>query len=105
MFFDDYKQHPEAKIRASLLWEYELEGFDWNAMRVIVLQRVVERGRIHDFYAALNIYGINEFMVGIKNIPYLNAKDIVFVCTIFGLKKRDLKCYTQKRLHQAHWNS
>jgi len=105
MFFDNYKQHPEAQIRASLLWEYELNGFDWNAMRNIVFQRVVERGRMDDFYAVLNIYGINEFKKGIKNIPYLNVKDIAFVCSVFGLKKRELKCYTQKRLHQKHWNS
>lgn len=105
MFFDNYKQHPKAKLRASLLWEYELNDFDWNAMRNIVLQRVVERGRINDFYAALNKYGINEFKEGIKSIPYLNAKDLAFVCTVFGLKKRELKCYTQKRLHKTHWNS
>lgn len=105
MFFDNYKQHPEAQIRASLLWEYELNDFDWNAMRNIVVQRVVERGRIDDFYAVLNLYGLNEFKEGIKKIPYLNAKDLNFVCTVFGLNKRELICYTQKRLHQKHWNS
>ena len=83
-----------------MLWEYELENFDWEAMRTVVLQRVIERGRMDDFYAALNLYGLNGFKEGIKNIPYLNAKDIAFVCKVFGLKKRELKCYIQKQLRQ-----
>uniref|UniRef100_UPI003FF0AA8E DUF6922 domain-containing protein n=1 Tax=Butyricimonas faecalis TaxID=2093856 RepID=UPI003FF0AA8E len=58
MFFDNYKQHKTARIRESLLWEYDLSRFDWQAMRLIVVQRVVERGRMEDFYALLNMYGI-----------------------------------------------
>ena len=98
MFFDNYKKFNDAELRPSLLWEYNLDQIDWNAMQTIVLQRVIERGRLDDFYAALNRYGKKEFVKGIKNIPYLNDKDIAFVCTVFNLKKQDLKCYTQKPL-------
>ena len=105
MFFDNYQNHQEARLRTSLFWEYEPEDIDWIAMRTLVLQRVIERGRMDDFYAALNLYGLNGFKEGIKNIPYLNAKDIAFVCTVFGVKKRELKCYIQKQLRQKHWNS
>ena len=97
MFFDNYQNHREAQIRPSLLWEYELKDFDWVAMRTLVLQRVIERGRATDFYAALNLYGLSGFKEGVKNIPYLNAKDIAFVCTIFDIKKRELKCTIQKQ--------
>ena len=46
MFFDNYKKHQDARLRSSLLWEYDLARFDWNAMQNIILQRVIERGRI-----------------------------------------------------------
>ena len=105
MFFDNYKKHPDAQLRPSLLWEYKLEYFDWNSMRETVLQRVVERGRPDDFYAVLNLYGLKGFKEGIKNIPSLNKKDIIFVSTVFGIKKHELKCYTRKQLHSKHWNS
>ena len=104
MYFENYKLHQDAQVRPSLLWEYELEHFDWNAMQSVVIQRVVERGRINDFYAVLNLYGLKEFKEGVKNIPNLNKKDIAFVCTIFGIKKQELKCYTQKQLRQKHWS-
>jgi len=105
MFFSDYLQHKNSTIRPSLLWEYDMENFDWEAMRSLVVQRVVERGRIADFYAVLNQYGLEGFKEAIKTIPYLNRKDISFVCTIFGLKKEELKCYSKKQSQQAHWHS
>ncbi len=105
MYFDNYREHQEAQIRSSLLWEYDLSRFDWNDMRMIVIQRIIERGRITDFYAALNLYGIAGFKETIKKIPYLNAKDIAFVCEVFGLKKGELKCYTQKPLRPERWKS
>lgn len=71
----------------------------------MVVQRVIERGRITDFYAALNLYGMKSFKEAVKNIPYLNKKDINFVCTVFGIKKEDLKCYTHIQFHPKHWNS
>ncbi len=42
MFFQNYKKHPEAKIRNSLFWEYDLDRFDWYSMRNVVVQRIIE---------------------------------------------------------------
>lgn len=44
LYFYDYKEHSDCIINPSLLWEYETDGFDYNAMRNIVVQRVLERG-------------------------------------------------------------
>ncbi len=105
MFFDGYELHKDAQIRTSLLWEYEIKDFDWMTMRDIVVQRVIERGRMDDFYAAINLYGLENFKSAIRNIPYLSKKDISFVCTVFEIKKKELKCYTRKQLRHQHWNS
>lgn len=105
MFFEDYKLHNEAQIRETLFWEYDLGCFDWQAMRSLVVQRVVERGRVVDFYAILNLYGLEGVKEAIKDIPCLNPKDLAFVCSVFELKKEDLKCYTRKQSRHQHWNS
>ena len=86
----------DAQVRTSLLWEYDLARFDWQKMRTLVVQRVVERGRRDDFYAILNLYGLEGVREGIREIPTLNPKDRSFVCTTFHLKKEELKCCTQK---------
>ena len=105
MFFDNYKQHKTARIRESLLWEYDLSRFDWQAMRLIVVQRVVERGRMEDFYALLNMYGIEGVRESIKEIPVMSPKDMSFVCSVFDIKKEELKCYTRKLLRDRLLNS
>ncbi|MDD4515982.1 hypothetical protein [Massilibacteroides sp.] len=105
MFFTNYPLHKDARIRPSLLWEYDPDDFDWQAMRQVVVQRVIERGRMDDFYAALNLYGIDGFKEAIKNIPDMNRKDIAFVCTIFDINKEELKCYSKKQSPTVHWRS
>lgn len=105
MLFDDYKKHSASTIRPSLLWEYDLDCFDWQAMRNVVVQRVLERGRINDFYAILNLYGIDGVKEALKQVPYMNDKDMNFACITFNLNKEDLKCYTQRQYRAQHWNS
>jgi hypothetical protein len=105
MFFDDYKEHTDAKLNPGLLWEYNLSEFDFRKMRTIVAQRVVERGWPDDWYAALNLYGLNGMKKAIIAIPYLNDKDMHFVSCVFQIPLSKLKCYEKKQLPQAHWNS
>jgi len=88
-----------------LLWEFDLEKFDWQQMRNEVVQRVLERGRMDDFYAILNLYGVEGVKEALREIPYMNDKDMNFACIAFDLRKEELKCYTKKQSMPLHWNS
>lgn len=105
MFFDNYKSHQNAQLRKSLLWEYDLDQFNWIDMRILVVQRVIERGRMNDFHAILNLYGLSGVKEAIKQIAYLNPKDLSFVCSVFNLEKEDLRCYKKQQSMVQHWNS
>lgn len=105
MYFSDYQNHQIIHVRSSLLWEYSIEDVDYDSMKTLIVQRVIERGRTEDFYAIINRFGIEEIKNTIKQIPYLSDKDIAFVCAIFELKKEDLKCYSKKQSKHQHWNS
>ncbi len=106
MLFSDWEKHNDADISASLLWEYDLNGFDWNDMQSVVVQRVIERGWMNDFYAAIRIYGgMDNFKNIVKRIPVLSDKDIHFVCSVFNLEKKELRCCTRRRLREKHLNS
>lgn len=95
--FDDYKKYGTCSISPSLLWEYDLSDFDWWKSRKIVVQRILERGWIEDYYAGFNLYGgIEGFREIIKEIPFLSRRDMNFACIAFDLKKEDLKCYTRR---------
>lgn len=96
MYFLDYKKHQAATLRPSLLWEYDLTHFDWEAMRKVVVQRVVELGRRDDFYAMLNLYGVEKVRETIKTLPLTDKKNIAFVCREFEIDNAELQCYTEK---------
>lgn len=44
MYFDDYKNFPDATLNPKLLWEFNQTNFDFKEMRNVVVQRIVERG-------------------------------------------------------------
>ena len=99
--WSDWKKQIEhqPKVRHSLLWEYDLTGFDWQYMRALVVERVIERGWDEDYYALFALY---EGIEGVRKIIrdevlLLSDKDIAFVCAAFNLKKEELKCYIRKQ--------
>ncbi len=105
--FDTYKDYAgRGSISPSLLWEYDLSNFDWWKSRKIVVQRIIERGWLSDFYAAFNMYGgVEGFREIIKEIPSLSARDLNFVCNAFNLNKEELRCYTRKQLRDQRLSS
>ena len=101
----DYEKHPDAKVNPNLLWEYDLSDFDFQQMKSVVIQRVIERGWPDDWYVMLNLYGEKEVAETIKVIPYLNDRDINFVSKVFRIPLSKMKCCKKKQSRQAHWNS
>lgn len=104
-YLNDYKKHPDAKVDTSLLWEYDLSEFDYQQMKTVVVQRVIERGWPDDWYAILNMYGEDGITNAIKAIPYLNDKDMNFVSNAFQIPLSEMRCYERKQLTKAHWNA
>ncbi len=94
-------QKTPPNISPRLLWEYDLSQFDWDAMKILVAERVVTRGWPQDWKAMISYYSYDEIREAVKKIPYLDDQDIAFVCTKFSLARTDLLCYTRKQLNQA----
>lgn len=86
-------------ISSSLLWEYDLTDFDWDKSKCIVVERIIERGRLEDYRGAINRYGgIENFREIIKAVRHLSPKDIAFACFFFKLNKEELLCYRRQQL-------
>ncbi|MCC8119022.1 MAG: hypothetical protein LIP09_09815 [Bacteroidales bacterium] len=105
MFFEDYVYYPNAKVSPSLLWEYDYNSFDWKQMQQRVVERVVQRGDYNDWYAILNMYGVEGVKDSIKKIKNLDSFDANFVSNVFKINKEEMQCYKLKPFLQTHWNS
>ena len=56
IIFDRYEQNKgKHRISPALLWEYDLQRFDWHRSRRLVVQRVIERGRVEAYFAAFDL--------------------------------------------------
>lgn len=102
MLFSDFKSKPYKEISASLLWEYDLKNFDYQGMKLLVVQRVIERGRMDDFYAMFNLYGLEEVIKTLKKIKMLNKKDMNFVSVVFEIPFEELRCYREQQLTKSY---
>lgn len=102
-WFGDWRNHLGLNINKSLLWDCgNLESFDWNKHRILVVQRVIERGFPSDYYAAIELYGgLDNFKNILKQIPYLPPIYINFIETYFQIPKTELKCYLQEQSRAA----
>jgi len=69
-------------ISPHLLWEYDLSTFDFDRSKAIIIERVIERGRLSDWQAIYSYYGKEEILEVAKNSKQLSARDKVFT-TIF----------------------
>ena len=93
-------------INPALLWDQDIEHFDWIEGRRLVVQRVIEMGRPEDFCAAFKLYGgIEGFREIAKDVPYLRPIDMNFLCVYFHLEKEDLKCYTLQQSRKVRFGS
>lgn len=102
MLFSDYKEHPLFEVDKSLLWEYDLASFDYLKSRDQVVARVIERGVFNDFYAILNIYGLDGVKASIRKLNYLRDIDMNFASIVFDIPLNELKCFKRKQLIGQH---
>ena len=106
--WSDWKTRKDVprEIPKRLLWDMDLLRFDLQKGRALVAERVAERGTLEDFYVMFSLYGGKNKVRDIyKNeVSSLNPRALAFICAAFNLKKEEMKCYTQQRSKQVHWD-
>jgi hypothetical protein len=99
------KVKPNAQIPKYLLWDMDLNDFDWQKCQKIVVERVIERGKLEDFYTLFAMYGGMEGVRKIvKELHSLSPRTIAFAFAVFDFKKDELKCYKTQRLQLIPWD-
>ena len=107
-FFDGYvHEKHQHRINPTLLWEYDYDKMDWIASKKLVAERVIQMGRMSDWYAAFDLYGgIKGFREIAKNeVDDLDDRTLDFLCLAFNLKKEETKCYKSKQSRLRHLTS
>ncbi|MBQ8061304.1 MAG: hypothetical protein IJ205_05125 [Bacteroidales bacterium] len=106
--FQTYEQERgKHQLDKTLFWEYHFDRMDFQNQRRLVAERVIQLGRLSDFYAAFDLYGgIRGFRRIAKNeVVGIDDRSFDFMCKAFNLKKDETECYKRKVLRQRFLNS
>ncbi len=62
-------------IRSSLLWEYDLETFNWERSYKIVIERVVQRGNLEEWREIYHFYKTQKIIETVEWSKQLDLRD------------------------------
>jgi hypothetical protein len=93
-----------SNIPVSLFWDMDVSKLDWDRHKQLIVERVIQRGTLKAIKEVTNHYGIGELKSILKQLPYLDKRDIAFVHIYFDIPLNELKCYTRKPLAQNFLN-
>lgn len=62
-------------IRPGLLWEYDLETFHWDRSYKIVIERVVQLGRLDEWKEIHKFYGSAKILETVEWSRQLDSRD------------------------------
>ena len=72
------KPRPKPHINPSLLWEYDLDTFNYDKSYKIVIERVLQLGNLKEWREILTYYGEEKIIETIKWSAQLNTYEKKF---------------------------
>lgn len=103
MILTEYKKHKNAAFDQRLLWDVDLNEFDFREGKHAVIERTVEMGSLNDWYFILNFYGEETVIAEIKKINSLMSRDINFVHKFLSIPLSELRSYQNQLNGKKHW--
>lgn len=73
-----------------LFWDTPLEKIDLIKHKNYIIERVLSRGLLNDFYFLLQLYTTKEIVIAVKNSRVLDKKTINFCSHYFGIPLNEL---------------
>ncbi len=80
-----------------LFWDVRQGSVDVEKHQRLLVERVIQRGSLSDLSLLEQLYSRDIILPAIRQIDWLNDKDMAFVNVYFGIPFSELKCYTKKQ--------
>ncbi|HQW03405.1 MAG TPA: hypothetical protein PLV75_15355 [Saprospiraceae bacterium] len=65
----------KPNLRPHLLWEYDLETFNWKKSYKIVIERVIQLGTMEDWKAMMSFYSLDQILSTVDWSKQLDNRD------------------------------
>lgn len=79
-----------------LFWDVQTGSLDAVKHQRLIIERVIQRGSRRDFDLMQAVYSRETIKQIIREIAWLNEKDMAFVNVFFDIPFSEMKCYTKR---------
>ena len=87
----------------TLFWDTDYQSIDWNGKWQSVIERVLERGNLDNWFEIKRYYGREKIKQAALNARWLDETTLSFCSNYFHVPKEQFRCYTLKSLNPAPW--
>lgn len=87
-----------------LFWDTDVKKIDFQKNSRSIIERIITRGTINDWYELKKFYGLKKIKDEVINIPYLDKITLNFLSKYFSLPVKKFKCYNTKQYTKKLWN-
>jgi hypothetical protein len=83
-------------IRPFLLWDVNMDNFDFSIHKQLVIERCCTLGNISDYKEILSFYGLETVKNELLKSASLDPKSLSFFSKIFNIPVEKFKCYSKR---------
>ncbi len=87
----------------NLFWDVDTDDIDIQENARFIIERVLMRGRMRDWFTLNRIYGLDKIKEEALRIRYLDKVTLNFCSTFFHIPKTQFRCYNQPQSIQQLW--
>lgn len=86
----------------SLFWDTPLKNIDFQKHSRFVIERVLVRGRLSDWFEIKQYYGLDKIKQEALQIRSMDELTLNFCSVLFNIPKTKFRCYIQQASIQPH---
>ena len=90
-------------FRKELFWDINFDSIDYETNARFVVERVVTRGNLKDWFTLKEFYGIDRIKSEVKNIRFLDKLTLNFLVSLFNIKKEEFRCFNTEQSIKELW--
>ena len=96
-------QTDKPALPRTLFWDVDYDEIDWPNRAQFVIERVLERGWLADWYEIKRYYGSEAIRQAALSARHLDDTALSFCSAYFSVPKEQFRCYALKSSNPAPW--
>jgi hypothetical protein len=99
------KQYQISDLSAALFWDVDRSKLSWEQDASLLVERVLQFGRLQDWKILRNQLGIKKIGALAKQLRSLDPPSLSFISFVTGIPQEHFRCYIERQSNPTLWNS